>query len=411
MQDAKLIAACIHSRRAWERVAPHFTGDDFTPLSKFWWEKVCQWYKLDTDSQRIDKSLLMARGESQITNPKHKESLLGFMSALDEPASAENAAQIALELKRYTVGMQFASAIAGQDSKKISELLPKYRELQEATELPMLKGNAQTVYEDAADWDSLDDIVGQGKRIKLYPTTLIQRTNGGALPGHAILVFGRSDSGKSTFTINLAAGFLRQELRTLYLGNEENINVLKARMRNRLAGMTPEEVSADPAKANKLARDRAKDNLHMRHLHRATMDDVDRAVREFEPQVVILDQLRGVGVQSADKMTQRLEAVAVEWRSLLNTYGLVGVSVTQANDRTQSYGQQVPTILTQSDIDSSRTGVPGAQDLIIGVGVDEELRQRNQRMISIAKSKLSSKPDAKDPFVVDMDLARCIVKG
>jgi hypothetical protein len=115
-------------------------------------------------------------------------------------------------------------------------------------------------------------------------------------------------------------------------------------------------------------------------------------------------------VQAGEKMTQRLEQVAIEWRQFLSQ-GYLGVSVTQANDRTERYGQEPPIILTQSDIDSSRTGVPGANDLILGVGVNDELRLRGQRMISIAKSKLSSKKDAKEPFLVEMDTDRCKVRS
>jgi hypothetical protein len=55
--------------------------------------------------------------------------------------------------------------------------------------------------------------------------------------------------------------------------------------------------------------------------------------------------------------------------------------------------------------------LPGASDAIFGVGVNEELRQRGQRMISIAKSKLSAAPDAKEPFLVEMDTARCKVRS
>lgn len=409
MLDAKLIAAAIQSRAAWERIAPHFTEADFSPISKFWFALVRDWYKRDALAKGVDKSLLIEQGRKRITNPKHVESLLGFMNELPEAPSADNVAQVALEMKRYTVGMALGSAIAGQDDKRITELLPQFNELKHATELRSAAGGHADV-EVAVDWEGLNEIVGKGNRIALAPQKLTDRTNGGGLPGHAILIIGRSDAGKSTFTLNLAGGFIKQKKRTLYLGNEESINVLKARMRNHLSGMTPDEVDADPSKANELARKRAGDYLHMVHLHKGSIDDVNKQARIYEPDVVVLDQLRGMSTGNGEKMTQRLEQVAIEWRQFLSQ-GYLGVAVTQANDRTERYGQEPPIILTQSDIDSSRTGLPGASDLILGVGVNEELRQRQQRMISIAKSKLSAAADAKEPFIAEFDTARCKVRS
>jgi archaellum biogenesis ATPase FlaH len=408
MLDAKLIAAALQSRAAWERIAPHFTEADFTPISKFWFLLVKEWYSRDPKATGVDKSLLAELGQSKITNKKHRDALMGFLSDLPEPPSADNVAQIALEMKRYTVSMALGAALASQDDKKIQELLPQFNELRQATELRA--EHKKSEFELAADWEQLDDIVGAGNRIALAPQKLTERTNGGGLKGHAILVFGRSDAGKSTFTLNMVGGFVKQKRRTLYIGNEESINVQKARMRNHLSGMSGEEVERAPDKANELARKRAGDLLHMVHLHKGSIDDVNKLARTYEPDVVVLDQIRGMSVQAGEKMTQRLEQVAIEWRQFLSQ-GYLGVSVTQANDRTERYGQEPPIILTQSDIDSSRTGVPGANDLILGVGVNDELRLRGQRMISIAKSKLSSKKDAKEPFLVEMDTDRCKVRS
>lgn len=409
MLDAKLIAAAIASRAAWERIAPHFTEADFSPVTKFWYGLVKEWYKRDPSATGVDRNLLIEQGLKKLTNKKHHESMGGFMRELPEPPSPDNVAQIALEMKRYTVGMALGAAVAGQDSKRIDELLPLYTELKQATELKAKSKESEV--EVAVGWDDLDKHVGKGNRVALAPQKLTERTGGGALPGHAILVFGRSDAGKSTFALNMAGGFLKQKKRTLYLGNEDSINVLKSRMRNHLAHMTPEEVEKDPQKANELAAKRAGDYLHMVHLHKATMDDVYAQARIYEPEIVVLDQIRGMSVASGEKMTQRLEQVGIEWRQFLAQGQYVGVAVTQANDRTERYGQEPPIILTQSDIDSSRTGLPGTQDLIIGVGVNEELRLRGQRMISIAKSKLSAAPDAKEAFLVEMDTARCKVRS
>ena len=64
-------------------------------------------------------------------------------------------------------------------------------------------------------------------------------------------------------------------------------------------------------------------------------------------------------------MTQGLNRIAIQFRSLLLDYGLIGVSVTQANDRTQHSGQEPPIWLGLGDVDSSRTGLPAQADLML----------------------------------------------
>lgn len=410
MLDAQLIAAAITDRAAWELFAPHIDKDELTPQGGFWYDVVREWYVRDKQAQRIDKSLLVEQGKKRIKNPKHEAGLVGFMTDLPEAPSPKNVAYVALELKRFNVGNELAAAIAACDKKKIDKLLPQYGVLQEITELGPESG--QSSWEDAVSWDDLDDVVGDDKRIPIYPSTLKERTCGGALPGHHILIFGRPEVGKSTFVINMTRGFLRHGQRVLYIGNEDNINVLKRRMRCRLTLLTEQEIAKDPKAANKLAAEREVENggkLFMRHIHRCTGDDLNQAIEEFEPTVLVLDQIRNME-GSGDKMTQKLESVAIEHRSRLSRYGLVGVSVTQANDRTERHGQEPPEWLGMADVDSSRTGLPAQADLMIGIGAKQEHLARNERCISLPKNKLSSDPESKNPFVVQYDLHRSVVK-
>lgn len=408
MFDAKLISAALKDRAAWDKVAPHIVKDDFSPQGAFWHDIVREWYSRDKGAQSIDKDLIVAQGKKRIGNPKHEAALLGFMNDLPDAPSPDNVAQIVLELKRHNVGMELASAIAGQDTKKMPGLLKQFAELQAVTEL-----KTRAVWEDAVEWSQLDEVVGAKNRIPLAPKLLNSRTNGGALPGHHILIFGRPEVGKSTFTLNMARGFLHSGQRVLYVGNEDNINVLKRRMRCRLTMMTEAQIAANPEAANKLAFERETENggaLFMRHLHRGKGLDLDQAVEEFEPTVLVLDQIRNMEGAAGEKMTQKLEQVAVEHRHRLAMYGLVGVSVTQAGDKTQRHGEEPPKWLTMSDVDSSRTGLPAQADLMLGIGADSEMMARNQRAVSICKNKLSSEIDSKQGFVCEFDLHRSAVK-
>lgn len=408
MFDAQLVAAAMKDRKAWDRVSPHISKEDFSPQGAFWYDMVREWYARDPQAGSIDKTMIVEQGKKRIGNPKHASALLGFMTDLPDSPSPDNVVQIVLELKRHNVGMELASSIASQDTKKTSGLLKQFADLQGVTEL-----KTRATWEDAVDWDKLDEVTGEGNRIPLAPRLLNDRISGGALPGHHILIFGRPEVGKSTFTLNMTRGFLHSGQRVLYVGNEDNINVLKRRMRCRLTMMTEKQISANPAQANELAHQRETENggsLYMRHLHRGKGTDLDQAIEEFEPTVLVLDQIRNMEGANGDKMTQKLEAVAVEHRHRLSMYGLVGVSVTQAGDKTQRHGEEPPIWLSMSDVDSSRTGLPAQADLMLGIGADSAMLARNQRAISICKNKLSSDENSKNGFQCEFDLARAVVK-
>lgn len=411
MHDSAILAACISSRSAYTRVAPHLHDGDFTPTAAFWWKLVGEWYERDPQAQRVDKDVLVTLGKRRITNPKHEETLLGYIRDLDSGVSTENVVQDALELKRFNKGMELASAIGSQaPEEKQRKLLEEFQSLLGATSLQSLKGE----WEEAVDWADLDSVVGQAKRIPFSIKTLTERTNGGALPGHSILIYGRPEVGKSLLALEMTAGMLWQKQRVLYIGNEDSINVLKKRMLVRLSGKTEIEIDSSPgvrAKAVATAMEKADSRLRMLHLHRGAASDVERAIEEFEPTVLVLDQIRNLQAQTAEgKTTQRLEQVASDVRYLLAQYHLIGISVTQANDRSEGYKQKPPIWLSLADIDSSRTGLPAQMDLIVGVGADENMMQRNQRALSLPKNKLSSAQNAHEGFIVDYDIEHGRVK-
>lgn len=404
MLDAKLISACVASRAAFERVADHVTDKDLGPYSGFWWERLKEWYGRDKQASSVDIALLVELGKRSIRNEKHESSLVEFIRGLPEAPSPDNVVEALLELKRHHAGLELAQAITQQDRKAVARLIIEYQDLIDATDLA-----GETWRQDAPDWHELHEKVDSQHRIPLAPGRLNDRLRGGVWPGSHIIVFGRTDMGKTTLAINMGRGFLWNKQRLLYVGTEDAIAASKYRMMGSLANMTPEEIEADKPRAEALARERAGDRLLMTHLHRPSMRHLEEVVREFKPTAVILDQIRSMQTKG-EGMTQRLEEAGIEYRALIARFELVGVSVTQANDRTSKYGDEVPAELGISDIDSSRTGLPGTADLILGVGADSAMLARGQRMLTPMKNKFSSERNAKQPLIVDFDTARSRVK-
>lgn len=403
MLDGQLVAAAIASREAWEKVNPFLVPEDFTPQGAFWWKLVGEWYERDRQAASVDSSALSNLGLARIPNPKHRETIMGFMGSLPTAVSPSNSALVALELKRQNVGLELAAAIASHDDKKLHRLVPLYAELRAATEL---RNRRQVRYEMAVPVGELFDKVGSAQRIPLYPSVLNSRTNGGALPGHHIVIYGRPEIGKSTIVLNLACGLaVAGNQRVLYVGNEDQINLLKARAVGRVCGMTSQEVEQRKDEAIRLYTERGgEERLRFLQMFDGSMDDLREPIEEFEPTVLIVDQIRNV-IGDGDGLTQRLEENGQSGRRLLLEYKMIGVSVAQAGASAEGKAW-----LGMNDLADSKTGLQGTADLLIGVGANAEMQARSQRGLSLSKNKLSSAPNAHEGILVDVDYARCSVR-
>jgi hypothetical protein len=301
--------------------------------------------------------------------------------------------------------MELAAAIAGGKPKDQQRLVKLYAELMSATGLSGTNDRARAKFENAAGVSDLFEHVGDERRIPIAPSRLNSRISGGVLPGQHIVLYGRPEVGKSTFSINFAVGMaVKQSQRVLYVGNEDQINILKLRAVARASGMTSDEVSAKRAEAAQLYIERgAEERLRFVQMFDGGPDDLRGIIEEHEPTILVLDQIRNLS-GSGDGLVNRLEENGQAVRRLLLEYGMVGLSVAQAGGSAEGR-----TWLTMNDLDSSKTGLPGTADLMIGVGMNSEMEARNQRALSFPKNKLSSAPGSKEGLVVDVDRSRSSV--
>lgn len=402
MIDAEILSAVIHSRQAFDRIKDHVVSKDLSPGVGFWFEIVGAWYARDKTAQAVDINALRALGESRITNPKQRETILTALSSLPSPISPENTATVALELRRHNVGLELAAAIAAQDSKKVSKLHEQFGDLLKATTLEGKKHVDD--WEDAVDIERIFDKVGQEQRVALAPNSLNQRINGGALPGHHIIAFARPEMGKSTFAVNMGVQLAIRGKRVLYIGNEDQINILKARALSRATLLNTEQLEANREKAIAIYREKGiEDRLHFVR-YSGTPLGIRGRIDDYEPDILILDQIRNLE-SDEEGIVQRLETNGQAVRRLLLEYGLIGLSITQAGASADG-----KVMLDMHDIDNSKTGLPGTADLIVGIGGNADMVARNQRFLSLPKNKLSSEGNAHEGIVVDIDKARSLYK-
>src|SRR5271166_33919 len=392
MLDKEILATIIQSRAAYERVKDYLKDSDASPQVAFWLKLVREYYARDSEARYVSIPVLRTLGEQAITNPKHAPPILAVLESLPETVSQDNVVACVLDLRRYNLSAEFAAATMGKDRKKADKLLAELIEIWDQSDV----ADEATEIEYAKDWKHLDSVVGKERRISLGLTSLDDRIGGGCLPGHHVLIFCRTEIRKSCLTVALAANLVSSGERVLYVGNEDEINILKARMRLSLLGWTQSALEKKPKKAARLLQERTADRLTMVRMAPGSMSALEDLTAKHKPSVLVLDQIRNLA-GSEDAMTQRMEHNAIRFRSLLSREHLIGISVTQSRANIGLY-------LSADDVDSSKVGLPGTVDLMLGVSATPDMLSRGLRMISFAKNKLASGPQSREPLTVRFNL-------
>lgn len=376
MLDSAVIASCIASRRAYDRIAQHVDVGELSPQGGVWWPYVVKWYESDPSATAIDPAILRERGKRNFDD-KHKDMLLSWFDDLPPPLSPENVATELLELRRQQVGLEACQLIQAHPERAVP-VIEEWLDLQRATSLT----GAQFL---KADLDETFEFFDDSNRLPLRPRLLNKRLDGGALPGDFILVFGRPNAGKSLFALNMACGVARDGHEVVYICNEEKKQKIHFRMVCNLCNAPLERVRANPDRAKKLALDRGLGNIHLYEAYGARPEDIKHRLEQHPgAKLLVVDQLRHLE-GGGNSLNQRLEANAVAMRNIIGEFGVVGVFVTQAAQHDAD--GDPPVHLRMADIDNSRTGLPGAADIIIGIGMNSDMERHGTRMVSLPKIK------------------------
>lgn len=380
MSVRNLLGSVLRSREAWERVGDLISDGDVSEQEKLILRHVAEYYERDPDAQRVDPDLLHNAICRELPNPKHHDQLgvvVRALSSLD--VSPANVVQDFLEVRRTAVGNKLATAIAaGKSAEDIRPLLDEYAEW-------MARADVDEAGREIAFGMSVKDLVEartrKGGLVMVAPQSLNTRIGGGLLPGHHLILFARPEVGKTMFLINAIAGFAKQGLRVLYVGNEDPLDDIILRAVTRMADMTRAEVMDDPEEADRRAREAGYDNIVFAGLSPGTLAEIEALIVEHEPQVLIVDQLRNLNVKE-DNFVRALEKAAMGVRTLGKRHGVVVLSATQAGDSASG-----KSVLDMGDVDNSNTGIPAQADVLLGMGMSSEDEARGFRVLSLCKNK------------------------
>jgi archaellum biogenesis ATPase FlaH len=306
--------------------------------------------------------------------------MLDFLDSLPDDVSSINVIEEHRLLKLATVSTELATRLAtGQHDDTTERLLDRYHRLQEGLD------------DDDIQWRLEPDDFEEDSaaRIPVWPRSLNRYIGGGVLRGHNITVYGRPDSGKSMWALNQAASSVRKGYKVLYVANEEPAQDITRRLLSRLTGVELRELR-DPADIRR-AIDHVRedyDRWFLFHKAGATAADIKRIAAKVKPDVIIVDQLKNVSVDDDNRALQ-LDKLARCVRELGIATNAVTISVTQAGESGQD-----KLVLDMGDIEWSNTGIPGAADMLLGIGVNDEYNKKQQRMLSIPKNKVNGRHGA-----------------
>jgi archaellum biogenesis ATPase FlaH len=293
-------------------------------------------------------------------------------------ASIPNVLHAYTQVKLESLGHKLSEAIQAGRNDEVPELIDAYQKYSNGG----FDEEEKRVYTRHSVEAIVNATTGHAL-IPIFPQSFADQLDGGVVKGSHILIFGRPDSGKTMMSITNAVGLLKEGHKVLYVGNEDPDDQMMMRLICAITGKTKQEVVASPAKAEALAYQHGYENLVFAGLAPGTMAEIRRLIEHYKPDALFIDQLRNLNMFEANKVLQ-LEKAAQQARTRGKQYGVTVFSVTQAGDSAEG-----KLVLNMGDVDFSNTGIPGQMDLMIGVGVDEAARQRDQIMLSVCKNKIN----------------------
>jgi len=387
-----LIAASIHSRAAFDTVAASDEPASFTGDLATIWRTLRDYYDRDRLVESASVDNLAALAVSGLADGKKRKKLGEAIAEIAASAvSPDNVREAIREVRRERLGTRLAVALSARKPREeVDSLIAAWQE----TFAPV-EEEKELTYEDV-----LKRSVDPSTRLTVYPLRLNKELKGGMLPGRHMIVFARSELGKTACAITMAVGFAKKGHRVLYLTNEDQAADLMIRAIMAFT-KTPQEQITSETLAEALRKGLG--NIRVVDICPGTVAEIESLVRKYRPAVLITDQIRNVLHGKVENTTQRLDAVAQGIRAIGKRYGLVPVSLTQAGDSARDKA-----ILDDGDIDSSNTGIPGAACVLLGVGATQEMRKDGTLMFTLCKNKIGGTHNS---FTVRLDPLLSLVRS
>lgn len=385
MSERKVMSAVIDDRNAYRTVQQFYEAGDLSDLGELILKECEAYYNKDEAAEYVDTESLLTR--LQVKYPKHEKAFSKFIDDL-EPVSIANVLEDYCALKMRASSEMAGSLLVAGKYEEAQPYLDRYQQLSsEGLQDDGGNGNDRSNVYHNAHPDRFTESLEVGNRIPVLPKSLNDKLGGGLIAGCHMLIYAPPEVGKTAIAINTMYGFCNAGKRCLYVGNEESAEMYLNRMLCRFTRWPLAKVLKRKDAAYKIAQQRGWDNLIFVHLTPGSVPEIQDYLREYQPDVCIIDQLSNVNLhrgnaKEMDKV-QKLEATAYAMRMYYSKHKIAGVSLSQADEK--AIGKLR---LTIKDVYYSNIGLQGMYDVMLGIGMDDNYQRMDRRMINLTKNKI-----------------------
>jgi hypothetical protein len=280
------------------------------------------------------------------------------------------------------------------------DVLQEYHDLVALSDRPDQLQDCDMSYQDAMEFRATDSGIK-------WPLKILNTCIGGVAPSLG-LVAARPDKGKTSFLMNCLAFWAAQlrgtDHQLLYCGNEEGIVGLKARCGVSLLGVDTEWAEANTKAFGEQVSQRGGNCIRF-HGGITNVRDVETLIKRYSPVAVIADQIGKFKIPGSQLEGPAGLAQVYQWfREAANTHSTMILGAAQLGASAEN--KQWPTM---SDINASKTDVPGELDFLILIGFVDETGMETVRFVNVGKNKLKYGRKGRDQ--VTFSAERCRYKG
>lgn len=370
--EANILKCLLVSRDDFDKLSGVVELKDLSDFGRLLFGVIEDYYNKDEQARMVDKEVLLSKLAREY--PKLVTITESLYSGLEE-FPAHNIIEEYVEVKKENLRGHMQDALASRNDEYLAELFNRYSTLATVED-------EDEVIQDVHPREILSDVCGDNM-IRLFPKALNEAVGGGVPPATAMIYFGRPDMGKTATIINQIYGSCKDGVKTLYCSNEDPKSKLLQRLLSRFSNMTLSELMDDPDKCYRLATENGYHNLLFASMEPGSISEIERMIIRHRPRLVIIDQIRNLKSREDNRVLQ-LEQQAAAVRQLGKRYECVTLSATQAGETAEN-----KRVLGMTDLDSSKTGIPGQADLMVGIGGNGEDKLNGRRILSICKNKLN----------------------
>ena len=243
----------------------------------------------------------------------------------------------------------------------------------------------------------------------------LNRMLGSIRGGDFGFIFARPEAGKTTFlaseTTYMAEQLPEDAGPIIWFNNEEAGNKVKIRCYQASLGASLAAINSNPTGAKKsfLAKTKGK-LLLLNPKGSINKRMVEKIVEEYQPSLVLYDQIDKITGFTNDREDLRLGAIYQWARELGIRHNFPSIAVCQADGTGE--GQKW---LTMGNVANAKTAKQAEADWIIGIGKTPEVGYENLRYLHASKNKLAGDPDTdaslrhgKCEVIIRADIARYV---